>query len=127
DLLGILLTRSVGGAHDGACGRSAGAHDDPGALADDVAFVETGIADCLVHGDVIPAHARLHEATRFARNHAFPFNMRRTVHLAAEAKCGVLGGGEDAGFASPEGATHLLGTIPEGGDAPHPRHAHAAH
>src|SRR5262249_17941864 len=89
DLLGVLLARSIGGAHDGARRRTTRTHDDAGALALDGAFVEAGIADRLVHGDVIPAHARLHEATRFARDHAFPFDVRFAVHLAAEAEFDV--------------------------------------
>ena len=57
---------------DGARRGAAGAHDDAGALVDDVACLEAGVADRLVHGDVVPADARLHEAARLARDHAAP-------------------------------------------------------
>ena len=63
-----------------------GAHDDAGALVDDVAGLEAGVADGLVHGDVVPADAGLHEAARLARDHALPLEVRLAVHLAAETR-----------------------------------------
>ena len=84
--LGSFSRVDVGGAHDGARRGAARAHDDAGALVDDVARLEPGVADRLVHGDVVPADAGLHEAARLARDHGLPLEIDGAVHLAAEAR-----------------------------------------
>ena len=127
DLLRVLLARHVGGAHDRAGGGAARAHDDAGALVDDVARLQPGIADRLVHGDVVPADPRLHEAARLARDHRLPFQLHRPVHLAAESELGVLLRAHDAGLALSERGQHLLGVVADRGDNPHAGHDHASH
>ena len=127
DLLGVLLAGDVGGAHDGPRRGSARAHDDAGALVHDIARLEARVADGLVHGDVVPAHARFHEAARLARDHAFPFDVRLAVHLAAEAELGVFLRAHDAGLRFPQRGDHLLGAVSDRGNDPHARHHHASH
>src|SRR4029079_14931553 len=86
-------------------------HDDAGALVHDLAGLEASVADGLVHRDIVPAHAGFHEATRLARDHAFPFDVGLAVHLAAEAELGVFFRAHDAGLSFPQRGDHLLGAV----------------
>ena len=55
DALRALAAGDVGGFHDGAGRGAARAHDDAGARIGDVAPLEPGIGDRLLHGDMVPA------------------------------------------------------------------------
>ena len=93
----------------------------------DVVRLEPGVADGLVHGDIVPAQARFHEAAGLARDHAFPFDVRLAVHLAAEAELGVFFRTHDARLCFPQRGEHLLGIVSDRGNDPHARHDHASH
>ncbi len=70
---------------------------------------EAGIADRLIHGDVVPGHAGVHEALRLARHHRFPVELRLAVNLALEAELGVFLRSGNAGFCLPQRGDHFLG------------------
>src|SRR6185503_11503395 len=127
DLLGVLFAGDIGGADDGARRRPAGAHDDAGALVDDLAGLEPCVADGLVHGNVVPADARFHEAPRLAWDHALPLQLRLAVHLATEAQLGVSLGADDAGLALPQRGKDLLGAVSDRGNDAHAGDYHASH
>ena len=58
DALRALGARGVGGLDDGARRGPARAHDDAGALVGDVVLLEAGVADRLLHRDVVPGRCR---------------------------------------------------------------------
>ena len=62
DPLRALGAGDVGGLDDGAGRRAARAHDDAGALVRDLVVLEAGVADRLLHGDVVPGGAAAVEA-----------------------------------------------------------------
>ena len=88
---------------------------------------EPGVANGLVHGDVVPADAGLHEAARLARDHRLPLEVDGAVHLAAKSELGVFVRAHDAGLGLPQRGQHLLGVVPDRGDDPHAGHDHASH
>jgi hypothetical protein len=81
-----------------AVSAAARSHDDAGALVRNVLVLEPGVADRLVHRDVIPARADRVEAHRAAIDDRGRIERRRAMHLAAEAELGVLVGARNAGL-----------------------------
>ena len=108
---GPLAAGGVGGLDDGAGRGAARAHDDAGALVGDFAFLEAGVADRLLHGDMVPGGAAAEEAHGAAVDRFARIERRRAVHLAAEAELGVLVGAHDAGLGLAQARQHFLGVV----------------
>src|SRR5262245_2379234 len=127
DLFGTLLARGIGGLHDGPRRGSTGTHDETGPLVRDVILLEPGIADRLLHGDVVPGGTSAHEAPHLAVEHLPPVELRRAVYLAAEAELGIVVRLDDARLRLAQRREHLLGTISDRGHDPHAGYDHAFH
>src|SRR5215813_14703564 len=108
DALGALAARRVGRLDDRARRGAARAHDDAGARVDDVALLESGVTDRLVHGDVVPGGAAAVEAHCAAVDRPCRVERGRAVHLAAEAELGVLVGARDPGLRFAQAREHFL-------------------
>ena len=120
DLGGAARASRVGGG-DYRLGRGAArAHNDAGSLVRHVARGEARIADRLLHGDVIPTLARLHEAARLAVDHVLPVDLGLAVDLAAETELLVLLGLDDAALGLPERGRDFLDVV---ADARHNAHS----
>ena len=94
--------------------RPARAHDDAGALVGDFVRLEPGIADRLLHGDMVPGGAAAEETHGAAVDRFFGIERGRAVHLAAEAELGVFVGAHDAGLRLAQARQHLLGVVADG-------------
>ena len=127
DLAWVLLARRVGGGDDGARRRAARAHDDAGALVDDVFFLKAGVADRLIHRNVVPADAVAHETARLARHLRFPVDVGGAVHLAAKTELGVFFGAHDARLRLAERREHFLAVVSDRGNDAHARDDHTSH
>ena len=127
NLFRALLARGVGGLHDGAGRRTAGANDQPGPLVGDVGLLDARVADRLLHGDIVPRGALAHEAAHLAVDHPFPVELRRAMHLAAKAELGIFVSFDDAGFRFAQRGENFLHTVADGGDDPHAGHDHTFH
>jgi len=120
DPLRALAPRDVGGLDHGAGGRAARAHDDAGALVGNLVFLEAGVAQGLLHGDVVPGRAQPEEPHGAAVDGFLRIEPRRTVDLAAEPELGVFVGARNAGFRFPQARQHLLRVVADGRDDAHP-------
>ncbi len=70
---------------------------------------EAGIGDGLVHRDPGIGRAVAHEAPGPAVNRAVEIDLEAAMDLGAEAKPGVILGGDDAGFCGPQAGRDLFG------------------
>ena len=127
DALGTLAARDIGALDDGPRRRAARAHDDAGALVGNVGLFEAGVADRLLHGDVIPGGAAAEKAHGAAIDRFAGIERRRAVHLAAKAKLGIFVGAHDAGFRFAQRRQHFLRVVADGRDDAHPGDDHAFH
>ena len=117
----------VGGLDDGARRRPARAHDDAGALVGDFGGFEAGIADRLLHGDVVPGGAAAEKAHGAAIDRFARVERRRAVHLGAEAKLGIFVGAHDAGPRFAQRGQDFLGVVADGRDNAHSGDDHPPH
>ena len=79
-----------------------------------VVFLDAGIADRLLHGDVVPGRALPEEAHGAAVDRARRIERRRAVHLAAEAVLGEFLGARDAGLGLAQAGQHFLRIVADG-------------
>jgi hypothetical protein len=93
---------------------SARTHDQAGALVGYLAGLEAGIADRLLHGDVIPGSAAAEKPHGAAVDRFGGIERRRPVHLAAEAELGVFVGLDNAGFGFTQRSEHFLRVVADG-------------
>ena len=70
-----------------------------------------GVADRLLHGDVVPGGAAAEEAHGAAVDRLGRIERRRAVHLAAEAELGVFVGLHDAGLGLAQARQHFLRVV----------------
>ena len=82
--------------------------------------VEAGVADRLLHGDVIPGGAAAEEAHGAAVDGFARVERGRAVHLAAEAELGIFVGAHDAGFGLAQRRQHFLRVVADRRDDAHP-------
>src|SRR5262249_41560072 len=87
-----LLAGDVGRFDDGARRRPARAHDDPGPLVGHLVVLQAGVADRLLHRDMIPGRAAAEKAHRAPVYHLSPIEARGAMHLRAESHLGLLVG-----------------------------------
>ena len=88
---------------------------------------KAGIADRLLHGDVIPGGAAAQKAHGAAVDRLAGVKRRRAVHLAAEAKLGIFVGAHNAGFRLAQRRQHFLRIVADGRDDAHPGDDDASH
>ena len=108
--------RTLGAGHvsrldDGAGRRAAGAHDHAGAVVGDLVRLETGIADRLFHGDMVPRRAAAMETHGPPVDGALRIELRLPVHLAAEAELLVALRRNDAGARLAQARQHFLRVV----------------
>jgi len=96
---------------DGARRRSARAHDDAGHLVGNFAVLEPGIADRLLHGDVIPGRAAAEEAHGATVDRLFRVKGWRSVHLTAKAELGIFIGARNARLGLAQARQNFLGVV----------------
>ena len=102
DPLRAFFAGDVGGGDDGAGRGAAGAHDQAGAFVLDLAVLEAGIRDRLLHGDIVPGGTVAHEAADPAVDGAVEVEMRFAMDLAAEAELGIIIGLDDSRLCFPQ-------------------------
>ena len=90
------------------------AHDDAGALVGNVFVLDAGIADRLLHGDVVPGRAAAEEAHGAAVDRVRPDRASAALHLAAEAELGEFLGAADAGFGLAQAGEDFLRVVADG-------------
>ena len=127
DALRPLAARDVGRLDDGARRRPARAHDDAGALVRDLGRFEPGIADRLLHGDMVPGGAAAEKAHGAAVDRLAGIEGGRAVHLGAEAELGIFVGAHDARFRFAQRSQHFLRVVADGRDDAHPGDDHPPH
>ncbi len=127
DPLGALGAGDVGCLHDGARGRSAGAHDDTGADVGDLLRRKPGVLDRLLHGNMIPRSPLAEEAHRAPVDDIGRIEGRGALHLRTEAELGVFFRTGDTGFRLMKARKHLLGVVSDGRDDTHPRDDNPPH
>ena len=120
DALRPLLAGDGGGFDDGPSRGTARAHDDAGAVVGDLPLLEAGIADRLIHGDVVPGGAAAVETHGAAIDDALGIDRRGTGYLAAEAVRGLRLGASDPGTGLAQGVQNLPGIVADGRDDAHP-------
>ena len=91
------------------------------------ARLEAGIADRLLHGDVVPGGAAAEEAHGAPIDGLARIERGRAVHLAAEAELGVFVGAHDAGVRLAQRGQHFLRVVADGRDDAHPGDDHPPH
>ena len=89
--------------------------------------LEAGIADRLVHGDVVPGRAAAVEAHGAAVDHLFRIEARGAVDLAAEAELLVIRSLADAGLRLAQRGENFLRVVADGRDDAHPGDDDAPH
>jgi hypothetical protein len=114
DAFRALAAGGIGGFHDGARRRAAGAHDDAGADVRDLGGLEPGIPDRLLHGNVIPGRAFTEEAHGAPIDDFGGVDLRRALDLAAESEFGILFRAADAGFRVVKARQHFLCVVSDG-------------
>ena len=97
DALGaVVLAGDVGGFDENRGRGTARTHDDAGTLVGYIAFLEPGILDRLLHGDVVPLAALGQETQRAPVDQRCGIERRRAPDLAAETVLGEAFGKADA-------------------------------
>ena len=114
DALGTLAAGDVGGLDDRARGRPAGAHDDAGALVGNICFLDAGIADRLLHGDVVPGGAAAEKPHGAAIDRLGRVECRRALDLAAETELGIFIRARDAGLGLAQARQDFLRVVADG-------------
>src|SRR6185437_858272 len=109
-----LAARGVGSIDDGARRRAARAHDDAGAFVGNIFFLDAGIADRLLHGDMVPGGAAAEKTHGAAINRRRRIERRRALHLAAEAELGEILRPADAGLGLAQAGQNFLGVVADG-------------
>src|SRR5262249_14490488 len=115
-----LGPRGIGGFNDCAGRRTARPHDDAGPFMGNLALLETGVADRLLHRDMIPGSTAAEEPHGAAVDRLVGVQRRRARHLAAKPKLSVLLGAHYAGFGLAQARQNLLGIVPDRRDDAHP-------
>ena len=77
----------------------------------DFALLEAGVADRLLHGDVVPGRAAAEEAHGAAIDRLFRIEGGRAVHLAAKAELGIFVGAGNAGPGLAQARQNFLGVV----------------
>jgi hypothetical protein len=77
----------------------------------DFAFLEAGVADRLLHGDVVPGGAAAEEPHGAAIDGFRRIERGRAVHLAAKSELGVFVGAADAGLGLAQARQHFLRVV----------------
>jgi hypothetical protein len=77
----------------------------------DVALLEAGVADRLLHGDMVPGGAAAEKAHGAAIDRVLGVEAGGAVHLAAEAELGIFVGARNAGFGLVQARQHFLGVV----------------
>src|SRR5581483_3824969 len=85
-----LRAGDIGGFDDDSRRRTTGAHDDAGAFVGDNVVFEAGVADRLLHRNVIPGGAATEKTHRTTIDDLSRIKTRSAVDLRAEAKLGLL-------------------------------------
>ena len=80
----------------------------------DFAGFEAGVADRLLHGDMVPGRAAAEEAHGAPVDGVAGFERRRAVHLAAKAELGIFVGAGDAGLRLAQARQNFLGVVADG-------------
>ena len=111
DPLRALGAGDIGGLDDSAGRRPARAHDDAGHLVRDFALLEAGVADRLLHGDVVPGGAAAEEAHGAAIDRLLGVEAGRAVHLAAETELGISVGARNARLGIVQARQNFLGAV----------------
>src|SRR5690606_30297424 len=119
----------------GNCGRfdddpgrwAAGPHDDPGAFVRNLIWLEPRILDRLIHRNMVPCGAAAMESHRPTIDQRFDVNVRRAMHLAAEADFGIFLCPDDSGTAFAQRRKHFLDIVPDGGHDPHSGYRYSSH
>ena len=130
DALGTLGARRFCRLDYGSGGGAAGADDQAGLVVRQFGGRKPGVGDGLLHGDMGVAQAWAEEAGRAAVHQRLPapaLDLRRRVHLAAEAEFGVLRRGHHARARLAQRGGHLRGGRADGGDDPDPGDRDAPH
>lgn len=90
-LRAVVLQRNIGSFDNGTGGRTARTHDDAGAfIAADIALFQTGIGDCLLHGNMVPRAALRQEAHGAAVDQIGGVERRLAPDLALETVFGKI-------------------------------------
>jgi hypothetical protein len=87
----------VGRGDQGLRRGAARAHDEAGALVDDVLLLKPGIGNGLLHREEIVSRAVAHEASRTPVDRAFEIDFEASFHLTAEAHALIRLGFGNAG------------------------------
>ena len=77
----------------------------------DFAVLEPGVADRLLHGDMVPGRAAAEEAHGAAIDRLFRIERGRAVHLTAKAELGVFVGARNAGLGLAQARQNFLGVV----------------
>ncbi len=96
--------------------RAARAHDDAGARIGNVARLQPGIGDGLIHGDMVPGGAGGVKAHGAAVDDLFRIERRGAMDLAAEAEFGIFLGAHDSRSRRAQRGRDFLGIIADRGD-----------
>ncbi len=127
DALGALVAGDVGGLDDGARRRPTRPHDNAGHLMGDFVLLEPGIADRLLHGDMVPGRAAAEEAHRATIDRLLRIESGRSVHLTAKAEFGILIGARNSRFGFTQARQHFLGIVADRRDDTHPGDDDSSH
>ncbi len=128
DALGAgVFAGNIGRLDDGAGGGPARPHDDARHRVGNVALLEPGIGNGLLHGEVVPGRALAHEAGDAAVQHFERIQDRIALDLAAEAQFGIVGGGNDARLGGAQACRHLIERIADRGNDTHAGDDNSSH
>ena len=77
----------------------------------DFVLLEPGIADRLLHGDVVPGRAAAEEAHGATIDSLVRIESGRSVHLTAKAELGIFIGARNSRFGFTQTRQHFLGVV----------------
>src|SRR5690606_12465641 len=127
DPLRSLFARGQCRFDDGAGRRSARTHDDSGPLVGNLVRLEAGIANGLIHGDMIPGGAAAMKAHGATVDHGFHVDVGSAVNLAAKPDLGIFLCPDDAGPALAKRGQDFLAVVADRGYDPHTGYRYSSH
>jgi hypothetical protein len=77
----------------------------------DFAVIEPGVANGLLHGDMVPGRPAAEKAHGAAVDRLFRIERGRTVHLASKAELGVPVGARNPGLGLTQARQNFLGVV----------------
>jgi hypothetical protein len=78
------------------------------------ALLEPGVADRLLHGNVVPGRAAAEKAHGATVDRVFRVEGRRSVHLTAKTELGIFFGARNARLGFAQARQNFLGVVADG-------------